>query len=102
MNPYSPPKADVGEQKPKISVGRKLSGGLCVSFGGLMLIGGIPQLISAVRMAVNPNTLSQQSAGSPGGYLLGTLFGLGLAVLLIKFGIGRFRPRANKTMQPTR
>jgi hypothetical protein len=102
MNPYSPPKADVGEQKPKISVGRKLSGGLCVSFGGLMLIGGIPQLISAVRMAVNPNTLSQQSAGSPGGYLLGTLFGLGLAVLLIKFGIGRFRPRANKTMEPTR
>jgi hypothetical protein len=102
MNPYSPPKSDVNEKQATTSVGRKVVGVLCILLGGSMLIGGIPQLIAALRMVIGPSASNLQSAGSPGGYLLGTLIGLGLAGLLVRLGIGRFRPRANKTMEPTR
>jgi Flp pilus assembly protein TadB len=101
MNPYSPPKSAATEKQATSTVGRKLVGVLCISLGSLMLIGGIPQLIAALRMVISPNALDPASAGSPGGYLLGTLVGLGLAGLLVRFGIGRFKPRASKTMEPT-
>lgn len=77
MNPYSPPKSAVTEQQVTNTVGRKLVGVLCISLGSLMLIGGIPQLIAALRMVISPNALDPRSAGSPGGYLIGTLWGLG-------------------------
>ena len=78
------------------NIGRKLLGGLCAALGGLMLIGGIPQLISAMRMVINPNPASvQAAAGSPGGYLVGTIVGMCLAFLLLRFGVRKFRQQAD-------
>jgi hypothetical protein len=89
-NPYTPPKPELAEQAPKPSLGRKLLGGVCVFLGVAMLIPGIRQLVTAVLAVANPGGVSK-TAGSAGGYLVGTLVGMALAALLVRFGIGRFR-----------
>jgi len=82
------------ETNDKVGIGSKLWGGFCVLVGGLMLIGGIPQLIGALRMVISPS-LADSEATDPGrvGYLVGTLLGLVLAFLLVRFGLRRFKPK---------
>jgi hypothetical protein len=69
-----------------------------------MLIGAVPQLVSAVRLVVNQDGLDPEvvRVRSPGGYLLGTLVGLVLAALLVRFGVRKFKQGVNKTIEPTR
>ena len=75
-------------------IGQKVLGGFCVLVGRALLIGGMPRFGVGLRMVISPGPSdSQGTTAGRLGYLTGTILVMGLAYLLVRFGLGRFKPR---------